>query len=160
MFREMRRFKQAASVEECLAVLKGAKRAVLSVHGEDGYPYGVPVNFYYHADDGKIYIHSAVTGHKVDALKADSRVCLTTWSGDSLDEDGWSYHTVSVIVFGRADEVTDDAVRRDILRRLGEKYFPEGSDQEIASDIHRNLSRTLLLAITPDHMTGKRVHEK
>ena len=37
MFREMRRFKQQVSAEECIEILKTTKRGVLSVIGDDSY---------------------------------------------------------------------------------------------------------------------------
>ena len=54
MFREITRKKQALSQEECLEILTNAKRGVLSVNGDDGYPYGMPVNHYYDPVDGKL----------------------------------------------------------------------------------------------------------
>lgn len=42
MFRTMRRFKQELTREECLAVLRSQPRGVLSLLGENGYPYGLP----------------------------------------------------------------------------------------------------------------------
>ena len=43
-FRPMRRFKQQLPDEEALAVLRSAKRGVLSVTGDGGRPYGIPLN--------------------------------------------------------------------------------------------------------------------
>ncbi len=43
MFREMRRFKQQVSTEECIRILKEEPRGILSMIGEDGYPYGIPL---------------------------------------------------------------------------------------------------------------------
>ena len=70
MFRKMRRFKQQITDEQCIEVLKNAKRGVLSLIGEDGYPYGLPINQWYCEEDGKIYFHGAKEGHKIDAIKA------------------------------------------------------------------------------------------
>lgn len=39
MFREMRRFKQQVSEDECLRILNEGKRGVLAVLGDDEYPY-------------------------------------------------------------------------------------------------------------------------
>ena len=44
MFREMLRVKQQLPREECVRLLKEEKRGVLSVLGDDGYPYGMPLN--------------------------------------------------------------------------------------------------------------------
>ena len=43
MFREMRRKKQQLEESECVEILKNEKRGVLSVIGDDGYPYGIPM---------------------------------------------------------------------------------------------------------------------
>ncbi len=58
MFRELTRSKQRLSCEECIQILKNEKRGVLSVIGDDGYPYGLPMNHFYNAKDGKLYFHS------------------------------------------------------------------------------------------------------
>ena len=52
MFRPMRRKKQEIPKEECIRILTEEKRGVLSVIGDDGYPYGVPMNYYYDKEDG------------------------------------------------------------------------------------------------------------
>ena len=51
MFREMRRRPQALSHEEIVDLLKKETRGVMSVQGDDGYPYGVPINHYYNEED-------------------------------------------------------------------------------------------------------------
>ena len=73
MFRKMRRFKQELSKEECMEILKNEPRGVLSVLGDDGYPYGMPVTHWYNEKNGKIYFHGAKSGHKIDAIKTVTR---------------------------------------------------------------------------------------
>ena len=77
MFREMRRFKQALSKEDCIKILEGQNTGVLAVNGDDGYPYAVPMSYIY--ADGKIYFHSAKSGHKNDAIMRNPKVsfCVT-----------------------------------------------------------------------------------
>mgnify|MGYP004498239497 CR=1 FL=1 len=43
MFPAMRRWKQQLTQQECVEVLKQEPRGVLSLMGEDGYPYGLPI---------------------------------------------------------------------------------------------------------------------
>lgn len=69
MFRPPRRIKQQLSQEECITVLKNEVRGVLSVLGDDNYPYGVPINFYYSQGENKIYFHGSKEGHKTDSIK-------------------------------------------------------------------------------------------
>ena len=80
MFVPMRRSKQQLPADKCAAILRGATAGVLGTAGTDGYPYAVPVSFAYvpsSEDDaasdavrGRIFLHCATTGHKLDALDA------------------------------------------------------------------------------------------
>ena len=155
-FRPLRRFKQAASEEECLALLRSAPRGILSVIGENGYPYGLPINFIF--EQGKIYFHCAKEGHKLDAIRAHDKVCFTVLSAPVRNEGEWWYCICSVIVFGRIREVADPAETEGILRALGAKYFPEGYD--IETDLRRNGPQALILELTIDHISGKHIREK
>lgn len=78
MFREMRRKRQLLSDEESEAILRKMPHGVLALHGDGGYPYAVPVSYVY--ADGKIYFHSALEGHKVDAIRQDARSRSASWS--------------------------------------------------------------------------------
>lgn len=157
MFRPMRRTKQEISREECVKVLTEEKRAVLSVIGDDGYPYGVPVNFWYDADADRIYFHCAKAGHKLDAMLANDKVCFTVYNTGYRKED-WSYYVTSVIVFGRAKVMTDEALMREKIRQFGMKYYP--SAEEVDEEIRKDFTRVNFIGITPEHITGKLVHEK
>ena len=61
-------------------ILKDEKRAAFSVIGDEGYPYTIPINFYYEEADHTIYFHGAREGHKMDAIQKCNTVCLTTWN--------------------------------------------------------------------------------
>lgn len=63
----MRRFKQELRQREIERILLNDTSGVLAVIDENGFPYAVPLSFAY--KDGKIYFHSAKTGHKIDAIK-------------------------------------------------------------------------------------------
>lgn len=78
MFRPMRRINQQLSEEETLEVLGNAKRGVLSVVGDGGWPYGIYINPHY--ENGKIYFHGGKEGHKIDALRKDPRASFTVIS--------------------------------------------------------------------------------
>ena len=74
MFRELARKKQQLTKDECIELLKKEKRGVLSVIGDNGYPYGMPMNHFYNEADGKIYFHTGKKGHRTDALKENEKV--------------------------------------------------------------------------------------
>ena len=66
-FRKMRRSRQQLSKSECEAILSMATSGTLALLGDNGYPYAVPISYVY--TDGKLYFHSATTGHKVEAIR-------------------------------------------------------------------------------------------
>lgn len=158
MFRAMRRIKQAASEETCREILTEEKRGVLSVNGDDGYPYAMPMDFYYDETDGKIYFHGSKIGHRADSLKVNDKVCFTVWNQGYRPEDDWAWYVTSVIVYGHAELVADAAVTAEKVRRLALKYYPTA--EEADAEMARDLSRVQLIALTPEHITGKIVHEK
>lgn len=157
MFREMRRFKQKVSRQVCDTVLASARRGVLSVIGDDGYPYGVPVDFYYDREEGVIYIHCAGQGHKFDAVRDNGKVCFTTWDEGFRKPDDWAWNVTSVITFGHAILVDDREKVREKLDCIGRKYYPEGKGYE--HELDTNGLDAWLIAITVEHMTGKVVNE-
>ena len=98
-FRLMRRFKQATKPQENITILQTAYRGFLSVIGDGGYPYTVPMNFVY--DDGRVYFHCAKEGHKLDAIRACDKACFTVLDNPVKEPGDWWFHVTSVICFGR-----------------------------------------------------------
>ncbi len=158
MFREMRRFKQQLTEEECLRVLKEEWRGVLSLHGDDGYPYGVPMDFYYDEDENKLYFHCAKEGHKIDAARADDKVSFSVIDKGVHADGDWALTFNSVIVFGRIKLLPSDEKSMGKLRQLAAKCYP--TMEEVEVEMAKDSDRVQVLEITVEHMTGKRVHEK
>ena len=156
MFRDMRRFKQQLSAKECEQILREGKRGVLALSGDEGYPYAVPMDYVY--DSGCLYFHSALQGHKLDAIRSCDKASFNVLSEPQAADDGWSYFFDSVTLFGRVRVITDEAQRTDKLRLLGNKYFP--SEKMTESDIQKNAARCAVLELKIEHMTGKHVHER
>lgn len=159
MFRKMRRFEQQVPDGECEKILKEERRAALSVMGDDGYPYTVPINFFYDEAEHKIYFHGAKEGHKADALTRCDKVCFTAWNQGFKKSGCWEWNVTSVVVFGRAMPVEDKATVNDRLRKLALKYYP--GTVEVEEEMNSSAaSRVQLYAIEIEHMTGKLVNEK
>ncbi len=158
MFRKIRRIKNEISVEEAKFLLRNNRRAAFSVNGDDGYPYTVPVNFYYDEDENRIYFHSAKAGHKIDSIKANDKICFTTWNDGTLQDGDWAYHVSSCVVFGRAKLIEDRKITEDKVRKLARKYYP--SEEEIEEEIKKDIHGVQLVAIEIEHISGKKVHEK
>ena len=158
MFRDLLRKKQQLSQEECLQVLTAEKRSVLSVLGDDGYPYGLPINHFYNEDDGKIYFHSGSAGHKLDALRRCNKASLCVYDQGFLKEGDWALNVRSVIVFGRVEFIEDREKIFDIARRLSHKFTDD--EGYIEYEIQKSGQRTVMFALTPEHICGKLVNEK
>ena len=157
MFRSMRRFKQQVSDEECISILITEKRGVLSMIGEDGYPYGIPVNHWYNPEDGKLYFHGAKTGHKIDAIKANDKVGYCVYDAGYRREGEWALNVNSVVVFGRISLITDENKARMIGENLCRKFTDD--EEYIQNELQNALPRVQCLELTIDHMTGKLVKE-
>ena len=114
MFRKMRRFKQQISDEECIRVLKEQPRGVLSMIGDDGYPYGIPLDHWYCEEDGKLYFHGAKEGHKIDAIAKCDKVSYCVMDNGFRKDGEWALNINSVIVFGRIKLVDDVDKARQI----------------------------------------------
>ncbi len=157
MFRELVRKNKKISIEECVNILKTEKRGVLSVNGDDGYPYGMPMNHWYNEEDGKIYFHCGNIGHRLDALKKDSKVSFCTYDAGYRNDGEWALNVKSTIVFGKI-EIVDELDRIiDITTKLSYKFIQD--DEYIKAEIKNHAHRTLLLVLTPEHICGKLVQE-
>ena len=157
MFREMTRKHKAISREECVRILTEEKRGVLSVLGEGGYPYGMPMNHYYCPEDGKLYFHGGLTGHRVDAVRRHDKVSFCVYDQGFRREGEWALNIKSVIVFGRMEEVKDTEKCNEIYWRLSRKFVDD--DTYTREEIARSGGHTMLLALVPEHISGKIVNE-
>ena len=167
MFREMLRKKQQITNEECIKILKEEPRGVLSVIGDNGYPYGMPINHYYCEEDGKLYFHSGMKGHKIDAITRCDKASYCVYDSGYRREGEWALNIRSVIVFGRIEIIEDRekvyTIARDrekvytIARRLSYKFTDD--EEYIEREIKHAGPRTLMFALVPEHMTGKLVNE-
>ena len=157
MFREVARKKQALTRDECIALLKSEKRGVLSVIGDDGCPYGLPINHYYNEEDGRLYFHSGKAGHKIDALRKCSKASFCIIDGGSQKEGSWALDFRSVIVFGTVEFIDDYETAVEMSRRLSYKFTDDS--EYIEDEITRFGAGVLVFALEPEHITGKRVKE-
>ena len=158
MFREVQRVKQRLSPAECDKVLESALRGVLALNGEDGYPYALPINFYYDKAAGKIYFHSGKTGYKVDCLKASEKACFTAQDQGERKDGEWWLNIKSVVAFGEIEKVSDKAEIAEISRKLSLRFTQDTT--YIEEEITKYLDVTLLLALSIKHLTGKVIKEK
>ena len=157
MLRKMRSFKQQLGDEECYALLKNEKRGVLSLIGDGGYPYGIPMNHYYCEEDGKIYFHGAKEGHKIDSIKRCSKVCYTVFDKGYRKEGEWSLNVKSAVIFGKITLVTDEEKAREICTELCKRFTDD--EEYLQQELKSALPRVQCLELTVEHISGKLVNE-
>ena len=157
-FRELTRYKQQLEESECIELLKNTKRGVLSVLGDNGYPYGSPINHYYDEESGKIWFHGGKAGHKVDAMRNCDKVSFCVMDEGRHAGDEWFLTFCSVIVFGRMELIEDWDTIAGISRKLSYKFTDD--DAYIDEEIRKSGPGTLMYALTIENMCGKLVRER
>lgn len=158
MFRPIRKKKNEIPQEDAKQLLTTARRGVLAVNGDDGYPYAIPINFFYDIDTNQIYFHGARAGHKVDAIRACDKVCFTVFGNESIKEEAWAPFVRSAVVFGRCRMITDPVQAIALVRKMAMKYYP--SEALVEEEIAQSGKAVQLFVIDIEHLTGKEIQEK
>lgn len=158
MFRTIRKKKNEIDINAAEALLQCSRRGILAVNGDDGYPYAIPINYFYDRENQKIYFHGARAGHKVDALRACDKVCFTVYGNETIKEETWAPFMQSAVVFGRCHLVEDGTKAMELLKRFAMKYYPE--EQMVDEEIAQAGKAVQVFEIEIEHMSGKEVQER
>lgn len=157
VFRELARKNKEISKEECLELLMTEARGTLAVNGDGGYPYAMPMNHFYNAEDGCIYFHCGRAGHRLDAIRRSDKASFCVCERGERADGDWAFTVRSVIAFGKIEVLDDiDDVAR-ISRLLCYKFTRD--EDYINAEIASYAKATLLLKLTPEHICGKRIRE-
>lgn len=152
----MRRIKQQLTQEECEKILERGRMGVLAVLGDDGYPYTVPINYYY--TDGKIYLHCAKSGHKLDAIRSNPKVSFCVVERDDILQEKFTTLFKSAVAFGKAEILADKEEMRSSVTALAEKYCSDFLD-EVPAEVERGFDILCMIKINIEHLTGKQGKE-
>lgn len=153
MIRKMRRNRQQMTQAQTQAVLARGTSGVLSVHGDDGYPYGVPLSYVY--ETGRIYFHSANVGHKIDGIRNNDKVSFCVIDQDQIVPEKFTTLFRSVIVFGKARIVTDPKEWEHAIFTLAKRYSPKESQTHMEEEVESSRGNLCLIALDIEEMTGK-----
>lgn len=157
MFREMRRKNQQLSEKETLEILNRGTSGVLALHGDDGYPYAVPISYVY--SGSKLYFHSAKAGHKIDAIKNSEKASFCVIDRDDVVPEEYTTYFRSAIAFGKLRILEQNEEIIHAISALGRKYHPNGSEEELKNAIMRELNPLCVFEMEIDHLTGKEAIE-
>ena len=155
-FREMRRKRQQLSEAESVALLKKATSGTLALLGDNGYPYAVPISYVY--SEGKLYFHSALSGHKVDAIRNYDKASFCVIAKDDVQPEKFTTFFRSVIAFGRIHIIEDEVEKLKTARMLGNRYNPN-HEEALQKELEKGLPRMLMIRFDIEHLTGKEAKE-
>lgn len=151
MFKKMRRNDRALTQEGAIDLLIKGEYGVLSTIGENGYAYGVPLSYVY--NEGKIYLHAATEGLKLDNIALNNKVCFTVIGDTKVLPEKFSTNYESTIVFGKAT-VVEGEEKIEGLKLLIEKYSLEFLESGMEY-INRAQMATKVVKVEIDEITGK-----
>lgn len=151
MFKEIRRKDRSIDNEQAVKILEKGQYGVLSTVGENGYAYGIPLNYIYYKDN--IYFHCATEGSKLDNIMHNNKVSFCVVGNVEPIPDKFSCKYESVIAFGQGIEV-HDREKEDALVALIQKYSGEFMEKGMEY-IQKDSARTKVIKINIKHITGK-----
>lgn len=153
MFRPMRRLEKQMSEEETRELLISSDFGILSIHGEDGFPYGVPVNHI--LMDKTIYIHSAMEGHKISALVQNPKASYTVIGQAEVIPETFETFYESAVAFGqvRLLDAGEEKMKalHGFIDRFSSEFKTSGNEY-----VEKNAPRTMIIALDLIYLTGKR----
>ena len=155
-FRAMRRKRQQLSEKENISILQKATAGTLALLGDNGYPYAVPISYVF--ADGKLYFHSALSGHKVDAIRNCDKASFCVIDKDDVQPEKYTTYFRSVIAFGRIHIIEDAQEKLETARLLGDRYNPN-QEEALRKELEKGLSRMVMIRFDIEHLTGKQAIE-
>ena len=157
MFGEMRRKKQALHLETCEKILERGNSGVLALEGEEGYPYAVPLSYFY--EKQKIFFHCARNGYKIEAIKRNEKASFCVIDQDQIVPEEYTTYFRSVIVFGKIRILESEEEKRRAIENLAWKYAPEEPEEKRNQAVDREFAPLCMLELSIEHISGKEAIE-
>jgi nitroimidazol reductase NimA-like FMN-containing flavoprotein (pyridoxamine 5'-phosphate oxidase superfamily) len=147
------RWMTESDAREFLATQAEGRLATCDASGQ---PYITPLNYLYR--EGKLYFHSKLTGRKLNNIAENGRVCFEVSTVEKLTVTNdrpcaCSTRYTSVLAFGVARVLSDDAEKTALLNLLVERYAA-GKPFQPVEDCHA--AECAVVEIRIDEISGKR----
>ena len=152
MEHKMHKASRQLSDAETMEILKKGDHGTLSVQGDDGYPYATPIN--YIVVDGKVYLHSAPYGYKIECLQRSPKCCFSAIISAQIIPSKITAAFESVILTGNAVFVEDPAEKRTVLENFVTQKHP-GYEEVGFQMIDKQIDKTAVIRLDPISLTGK-----
>jgi len=127
------------------------------------YPYTVPVNYVWH--NGSIYFHGMGSGKKETILSQNPLVSFTIYKEYGTATDPVPCHAdtayLSVMIFGKAEKVTDPDEATLALQKVLDKFMPNYYSHPLTSALIEKYRSSMdgkavsVYRVTPQEMTAK-----
>lgn len=150
--REMRRKDRALPEDAAWEIILAGDYGVLGSVNDEYQPYVTPLN--YAIVDGTLYFHCAPDGHKIDNMRASSKVSFVVVSKSEVIPDRFTTKYESAIIFGIAEEVYKEEKQLG-LEALINKYSPQ-YQQSGLEHIKEAISATAVWKININSISGKK----
>ncbi|MDE6697285.1 MAG: pyridoxamine 5'-phosphate oxidase family protein, partial [Muribaculaceae bacterium] len=108
--------------------------------------------------DGKLYFHSALTGHKVDLIRQNQNASFTVIAKDEIHPEKYTTYFQSAIAFGKVRIIEDEHLKREFLEIIGRRCNP-ADPEGLSKEIKNGISRCLVLEMSIERLTGKQAIE-
>ena len=118
---------------------------------EDGKPFVIPINHW--RSDDRVFFHGSTASRLMKVLCEGRDVCVTVTHLDGLVLGRSAmHHSVnfrSAVIFGQAEEVSDEAEKMQALEALIERVAPgRWAEVRIPNDIEMKATRVAALPLT------------
>ena len=127
------------------------------------FPYAVPVNYVWH--NGSVYFHGMGSGKKEKILSKNPFVCFTIYKEHGTVTDPVPCHVdtayLSVMIFGKAEKVTDPKEATEALQKVLDKFMPKYYSHPLTSALIENYRSSMdgnavsVYRVTPQEVTAK-----
>ncbi len=157
MNRKMRRWKQLLPQEVTEELMNRNSSGVLSLMGDEGYPYGVPVNYAFDGD--KIYFHSGKQGYKMECILANSKCSFTVIDMDENHPEDYTSYFRSAIATGDVSLVENPEESTYAIRLFTRKYVVNVTEEERIERIKSESHGLQMLRMDIKELSGKEAIE-
>lgn len=150
---EVRRRDRLLDEESARGLLRRGEYGVLSMVGDDGGGYGVPLSYVWDGA-GRIYVHCAPEGRKLRCVDRVPEVSFCVVGATKVAPAKFTTAYESVVVRARAVRALPEEERWRALRLLLGKYAPEECETGLIY-ARRSFARTEILRLEILAVSGK-----
>lgn len=142
------------SYEKTIELLNKGEHGILTLNGDNGYPYALPITYTYF--DECIYFHSADHGYKIDILNDNTKACFSLILNVEVMPSKFSAKYESVVATGDIAFVNNEnGEKNSALEILLDRFSPEYKEKGMEFVNSAFGDKTSVFKMTIKELTGK-----